>query len=160
MTQSGDRNSKPLNNLEDILLETFNTQNDGGGDEFSRLQELLVKPDILKMRQQIAQLEGKFPEIDNIRDRVSKLEEELPEIVNLGKRVTNLEKEVVDLDSQIDERNELIKIVLSLISELLNRKLGKLKTELLSEIVPLIEKQLQQEQTLSIRVSGINRDPD
>lgn len=160
MTQSGDRNSKPLNSLEDILLGTFSAQNDGGGDEFSRLQELLVKPDILQMRQQIAQLEGKFPEIDNIRDRVSKLEAELPEIAHLGKRVSNLEKEVVDLDSQIEERNELIKIVLSLISELLNRKLAKLKTELLSEIVPLIEKQLQQEQTLSIRVSGINRDPD
>lgn len=159
MTQANNQDSERLSNLEDILLGTLNAQNEGG-DEFSRLQELLVKPDILKMRNQIAKLEEKFPEIVNIRDRVNKLEEELPEIGILSNRVTNLEKEVVDLESQIDEPKELIKIVLSLISELLNRKLAKLKAEILEEIVPLIEEQLQQEQTLSIRVSGINRDPE
>lgn len=159
MTQESDRDSEGLPNLEDILLGTLNVQNEGG-DEFSRLQELLVKPDILKMRNQIAKLEEKFPEIVNIRERVNKLEEELPEIAILSNRVTNLEKEVVDLESQIDEPKELIKIVLSLISELLNRKLAKLKTEILEEIVPLIQEQSQQEQTLSIRVSGINRDPE
>ncbi|MCP2727522.1 hypothetical protein [Limnofasciculus baicalensis] len=159
MTQSNNRDSEGLPNLEDILLGTLNAQNEGG-DEFSRLQELLVKPDILRMRQQISKLEEKFPEIVNIRDRVNKLEEELPEIAILSNRVTNLEKEVVDLESQIDEPKELIKIVLSLISELLNHKLAKLKAEILEEIVPLIQEQSQQEQTLSIRVSGINRDPE
>ncbi len=159
MNQKSDRDSDGLPNLEDILLGTLNAQNEGG-DEFSRLQELLVKPDILKMRNQIAKLEEKFPEIVNIRDRVNKLEEELPEIAILSNRVTNLEKEVVDLENQIDEPKELIKIVLSLISELLTRKLAKLKSEILEEIVPLIEEQLQQEQTLSIRVSGIDRDPE
>lgn len=159
MTKKSDRDSEGFPNLEDILLGTLNPQNDGG-DEFSRLQELLVKPDILKMRNQIAKLEEKFPEIANIRDRVNKIEEELPEIAKLSNRLTNLEKEIVDLEAQLDEPKELIKIVLSLISELLNLKLGKLKAEILEEIVPLIEEQLQQEQTLSIRVSGINQDPE
>ena len=164
MTQPNNEDSKGLKNLEDILLGTLNAINEDSnakndtGNEFDRLQELLVKPDILRMRNQIAQIEEKFPEIVTIRDRVNKLEEELPEIASLSNRVANLENEVVDLESQIDEPKEMMKILLPLISELLNRKLVKLKEELLEEIVPMIKELSQQEQTLSIRVSGVDRD--
>lgn len=174
MTQSKDED---LGSLEDILLESLKSQ-DNQGDEhdgFERLQELLVKPEVVRMRNQIASIEKKLPEVarirkqvDNleqklpelleIRDKVDDLERKLPELLEIQDRVDSLEQKFIDLASQIDEPKELTKIILSLISELINRKFDELKEEMLEALTSITKEKPEQDTTLSIRLVGIRED--
>lgn len=77
----------------------------GTGDEFSRLQELLVKPEILRMRDQVARLEKALPEVLNMRDQVKAIEEEFPKVLTMGDRLSTVEAEIPvihELQAQID----------------------------------------------------------
>ncbi|KOR37912.1 MULTISPECIES: hypothetical protein [Planktothricoides] len=57
-------NQKPksyaLENLENMILESFNFHQNDKEDEFNRLPEILVAPDLLKMRDRMSQLEKEF----------------------------------------------------------------------------------------------------
>lgn len=96
MPEFNSENLKGLEQLEDMLL--------GGGehssnkkDEFDRLQELLVKPDIIKMRNQVAEIERQLPQVLGVGDRVAKIEQEVPEVLGMRDRVAKIEQQVPEL---------------------------------------------------------------
>jgi hypothetical protein len=84
-----------------------------------------------------------------------------PEMIEFRERISQLEKKVNQLENN-NQAQEFAEIFLPLISKLLNRKLAKLKQEIVGELSPLIERlieeQYDQEKNLSIRVIGIQKD--
>jgi Tfp pilus assembly protein PilO len=174
MTQSSDED---LAGLEDILLETLKSQDNESNQHngFERLQELLVKPEVVRMRNQIANLEKKLPEVASlrkqvnnleqklpelleIRDKVANLEQQLPELLEIRDKVDDLERKFIDLANQIDEPKELTKMILSLISELINRKFDEFKEEIFEVLTSIKKEEPEQDTTLSIRLIGLRKD--
>jgi hypothetical protein len=181
-------NNENLGSLEEFLLGNLNATGNAD-DGYERLQELLIKPEMIRIRDQVARLEKELPQILKVRarvveleqefpkllgmqdrlsgleqeipeflgmrDRLSGLEQEIPELLGMRDHVDRLEDKLAQLERQIDRSEELTKLMLPLISELLNRKFAEFKKEMLSEITPLIEKLAQEEKSLSIRVSGL-----
>jgi hypothetical protein len=181
-------NNEDLGNLEEFLLGTLNSSSHTD-DGFERLQELLVKPEIIRMRNQVARLEEELPQVLKVRDRVAEMEQEFPKVLGMHERLSQLEQEfpellgmraclsqleqefpellgmrdriaeledgLAELESQIDRSEELTKLMLPLISELLNRKFAEFKKEMLEEITPLIDKLTKEEKSVSIRVTGL-----
>lgn len=89
----------------------------GTGDEFSRLQELLVKPEILRMRDQVARLEKALPEVLNMRDQVKAIEVEFPKVLKMGDRLSTVEAEISviqELKAQINALQEQFPEVLEM----------------------------------------------
>lgn len=84
-----------------------------------------------------------------------------PEMIEFRERIGQLEHKCATLESRNDAE-EFARIFLPLMSKLLNRKLAKLKQEIVSELTPLlerlIEEQYDREKHLSIRVVGIQKD--
>ena len=157
MTQSSDED---LVGLEDILLETLKSQDNESNqhDGFERLQELLVKPEVVRMRNQIANLEKKLPEVASLRKQVNNLEQKLPELLEIRDKVDDLERKFIDLANQIDEPKELTKMILSLISELINRKFDEFKEEIFEVLTSIKKEEPEQDTTLSIRLIGLRKD--
>ena len=157
MTQSSDED---LAGLEDILLETLKSQDNESNqhDGFERLQELLVKPEVVRMRNQIANLEKKLPEVASLRKQVNNLEQKLPELLEIRDKVDDLERKFIDLANQIDEPKELTKMILSLISELINRKFDEFKEEIFEVLTSIKKEEPEQDTTLSIRLIGLRKD--
>lgn len=84
-----------------------------------------------------------------------------PEITEFRERIGKLETQYQKIESRNDAQ-DFVEIFLPLMSKLLNRKLAKLKQEIVGELAPLIERlveeQYDQEKNLSIRVVGIQKD--
>lgn len=97
------------------------------GDEFSLLQELLVKPDIASMRQHIAQLEKELPQL---QQRLDVVEEMLPE---LAARQDEIDQTLATI-GQAPDQTQLLRVLVPLISQLLDRKLAALEIRLLEQI--------------------------
>lgn len=181
-------NNEELGNLEEFLLNSLSSSTNAD-DGYERLQELLIKPEMIRIRDQVARLEKELPPILKVRDRVVELEQEFPKLLGMQDRIAGLEQEIpeflgmrdriagleqelpellgmrdrvdriedglAELESQLDRSEELTKLMVPLISELLNRKFAEFKKEMLQEIVPLIEQLSEEEKSLSIRVTGL-----
>lgn len=84
-----------------------------------------------------------------------------PEITEFRERIGQLETQYQKLENRNDAQ-DFVDILLPLMSKLLNRKLAKLKQEIVGELAPLIERlveeQYDREKHLSIRVVGIQKD--
>jgi hypothetical protein len=84
-----------------------------------------------------------------------------PEITEFRERIGKLETQYKKIENRNDAQ-DFVEMFLPLMSKLLNRKLAKLKQEIVGELAPLIERlveeQYDRDKTLSIRVVGIQKD--
>lgn len=156
-----------------------------GVDEFGALQDLLVKPEIRAMQSQLARLEEELPDVQQIKTqiteittelpqlrqmqgRLEELEDVLPEWENMKVRVTHLEEAVPELLAVRDRLDQLdstpdtalIRLLMPLISELLDQKLARLEANLNTQLVAFAERAGGSfaPEHLSFRVQAI--DPD
>jgi hypothetical protein len=84
-----------------------------------------------------------------------------PEMIEFRERIGNLEQKYDRIENRNDAQ-KIAEVFLPLMSKLLNRKLAKLKNEIVGELTPLLERlveeQYDREKNLSIRVVGIQKD--
>lgn len=169
-----DRAEGGINDLAAMLLggdpaPTSDAQS-SGGDEFSLLQDLLVKPDIQQMRQQLAQLEQSFPELEA---RLANLEGN-EEAIGTLTRIAALEAKFTALAAQFPELTALqaqfpspspnptnqqatfalIKVLMPVIAAMLDRKLAALEARLLARLSSQFSSQTIPP-SLSIRLSAV-----
>lgn len=156
MSKNEDQQSEALENLEQMLLGSLNSNQDGEGNEFNRLQEMLVDPELLKMRDRVLKVEQKLPELIQLSEQVKQLGENSEEILSLKNQVKNLEKEFQQFEGKFHDSKDMIKIILPIVSKIMNRQLNQFKEEIIQAIVPLIEQHQQNQRSLSIRVVGLN----
>jgi hypothetical protein len=87
-----------------------------------------------------------------------------PEVVELQDRMAKAEQKLGEVERQMFDPQDLVKLMLPLISKLLDRKLAKLKTEILETIEPMVDRivevQNEQHNALSIRVIGVQKNSD
>ncbi|MEM8637442.1 MAG: hypothetical protein AAGG51_01295 [Cyanobacteria bacterium P01_G01_bin.54] len=95
------------------------TTDQEGFDEFGALQELLVKPEILTMRDHLARIEGELPEIKQVKAQVTELSQALPQIRRMQGRLEHLEAVLPEWD------------------------VVKRKVDYLEDLVPTVQQQLQ-----------------
>ena len=78
MSEKQDQTSEPFGNLGN-LLGSLNSNQDSQPDDFNRLQEMLVDPELLKMRDRVVNLETK------IQDALTKIDDFVtPSLVKRG----------------------------------------------------------------------------
>jgi hypothetical protein len=96
-------------------------------EEYDRLQQLLVSPEVVELQEQMAKVE---------------------------QRLSNLEHQQFD-------PQELVKLMLPVISQLLSRQLAEFKAELLAQIEEIVDRAIesehQKQDSLSIRVIGVQK---
>jgi hypothetical protein len=185
------------------------------GDGFSKLQELLVKPDIQQMREHLARIEQDFPDLkarvetletdvqdlQAIQDRINQLEQQVPELLVMKQQIDQLidhrsshwgvevahappiptaSSDVVDEPhapppatpspdpkttplpaSSSDTKTSLalVKLLMPIISSMLDRKLDALETRVIAAIQEHSGDAIAPPPSLSIRLSGIDSDP-
>lgn len=160
MSQNQDRQSEALENLEQMLLGSLNAEgsDSSSGDDFNRLQEMLVDPELLKMRDRVLKLEQKIPDIIEISEKINQIEEDFSALVDIRERVEQLEQYLKQLENQIAQPKDIIKVILPIMSKIVNRQLREFKKELLQEIVPIVKEYQGEQRKLSIRVVGLSSD--
>ena len=121
-----------LGNLGSLLFGLGGRQKSAGttDEEYDRLQQLLVSP----------------------------------EIVELQGRMANAEQKLSDLENKQFDPQDLVKAMVPVISQLLSHQLAELKTQLLADVQEVvnraIEAQNQKQDSLSIRVIGVQKTTD
>ncbi len=121
-----------LGNLGSLLFGLGGGQKSAGttDEEYDRLQQLLVSP----------------------------------EIVELQGRMANAEQKLSDLENKQFDPQDLVKAMVPVISQLLSHQLAELKTQLLADVQEVvnraIEAQNQKQDSLSIRVIGVQKTTD
>jgi hypothetical protein len=130
MEHSEDLENEGLGNLGSLLFGLGG----GGGkpagttdEEYDRLQQLLVSPEVLELQQQMAQVEQKLSDLDR---------------------------------PQFDPQ-ELVQLMVPIISQLLSSQLAQFKAELLAQIEEIVDRAIdsehQKQDSLSIRVIGVQK---
>lgn len=159
-----DADAKALNDLQQLFgglaaqgasSEPSDVAASGGVDEFGTLQDLLVKPEIRTMQEQLARLEEELPDVQRIKTQITEITTELPEIrriqgrleqledvlpewETIKTRVNHLEETVPELLAVRDRLDQieqtadvaLARLLMPLISQLLDQKLARLEANL------------------------------
>ncbi|NEO85173.1 MAG: hypothetical protein F6J87_13130 [Spirulina sp. SIO3F2] len=160
-----DADAKALNDLQQLFgglaaqeasSDTSDAAASGGGvDEFGTLQDLLVKPEIRTMQEQLARLEEEIPDVQRVKEqiieittelpeirrmqgRLAQLEDVLPEWETVKTRVSHLEETVPELLAVSDRLDQIeqhadvaiARLLMPLISQLLDQKLARLEANL------------------------------
>lgn len=182
--------SDALENLENIIIENLNFNQGGMENDFNRLQEILVDPELLTMRDRILEVEKKLPEIFTNRDRINLLDKKIAAISQLREQLQSLESKIQDIpgdrifqqlatiqstleeiQSKIDNNKDIVKIIIPIISNLMQRQftqfkqeffqeITQFKQELFQEIILTMKSQQEEQKNLSIRVTGIQANSD
>lgn len=171
--------SDALENLENIIIENLNFTQGGKEDDFNRLQEILVDPELLTMRDRILEVERKLPEIFTNRDRINVLDKKIAGISQIREQLESLESKIQEIPAEticqqlatiqstleeiqgkIDNNKDIVKILIPIISNLMQRQFTQFKQELFQEIILTIKSQQEQHKNLSIRVTGIQANSD
>ena len=160
MSQNQEQPSEALENLEQMLLGSVNADPDSGND-FNRLQEMLVDPELLKMRDRVLKLEQKIPGVLGLSEKVEQIEEDFDALGDIPHQVEQLEQYLKQIENQIDRPKDIIKVIIPIMSNIVNRQLREFKKELIQEIVPIVKQYQEEQRKLSIRVVGRSSDnPD
>jgi hypothetical protein len=171
--------SDALENLENIIIENLNFTQGVKEDDFNRLQEILVDPELLTMRDRILEVERKLPEIFTNRDRINVLDKKIGAISQISDQLQSLEAKIQDIpgdpisqqlatiqatleeiQSKIDNNKDIVKIIIPIISNLMQRQFTQFKQELFQEMILTIKSQQEEQKNLSIRVTGIQANSD
>lgn len=171
--------SDALENLENIIIENLNFTQGGKEDDFNRLQEILVDPELLTMRDRILEVERKLPEIFTNRDRINVLDKKIAAISQIREQLASLESKIQDIPGdtiyqqlatiqstleeikgKIDNNKDIVKIIIPIISNLMQRQFTQFKQELFQEMIIAIKSQQEEQKNLSIRVTGIQANSD
>lgn len=112
------------------------------GDEFNVLQDLLVSPEIVKVRSHIKSLEGRCDALE--------------------KKCETLQQQCDELEDDLEKKDQIINSIIPTLSNIFSDKLSDLKQDILIEISIMLKQfvaeQTPQEQKLSIQVTGIRKD--
>jgi hypothetical protein len=94
MSENQDRPSEALENLEQMLLGSLNADGAGSesGDDFNRLQEMLVDPELLKMRDRVFKIEQEITDVIEMREKIQHLEEGFDALEDIRYQVEQLER--------------------------------------------------------------------
>ncbi|MGB3199957.1 MAG: hypothetical protein WBA99_03590 [Nodosilinea sp.] len=87
-----------------------------------------------------------------------------PELGEFREHLTALDQRCADLEQQLDQSTKLVKLLIPLISELLNRQSAELKQEFNTLLEPITERLKAIEsgletRELSIQITGLDPDP-
>jgi hypothetical protein len=158
MSENQDRPSEALENLEQMLLGSLNADGAGSesGDDFNRLQEMLVDPELLKMRDRVFKIEQEITDVIEMREKIQHLEEGFDALEDIRYQVEQLERYFKQLDNKIDRPKDIIKVIIPIMSNIVNRQLREFKKEIIQEIVPIIKQYQEEQRKLSIRVVGVS----
>jgi hypothetical protein len=187
------------------------------GDGFSKLQELLVKPDIQQIQEHLAQIERDFPalkariealetedqDLQAIQDRIHQLEQQVPELLVMKQQIDRLidhrsshwgvevahappppnvahtspppdvahtpptaiaspDPVPAPLPAPSDDTKTslaLVKLLMPIISSMLDRKLDALETRVIAAIQEHAGDAIAPPPSLSIQLSGVDSDP-
>ncbi len=167
-----DQTSPALGSLESLLLGSLNanqnsdqdSDQDSESDDFSRLQEMLVDPEVLRMRERMSNVEHYIPEIEKLRERLDLIEKkyvdkEFEASLEIRKKLEKIEtnvKKVTKIEGYFDQPKDLIKLFLPIMSKIMNRQLNEFKKEIVQALVPIIKESQEEHRKLSIRVVGVN----
>jgi hypothetical protein len=130
MEHSEDLENEGLGNLGSLLFGLGGGGGKSAGttdEEYDRLQQLLVSPEVAELQQQMAQVEQKLSQLEN---------------------------------QQFDPQ-ELVQLMVPVISQLLSSQLAQFKAELLAQIEEIVDRAIdsehQKQDSLSIRVIGVQK---
>ena len=142
-------NLEDLESAEENLLQTFGALA-GGGDEFDQLQELLVKPEILELRDRMTELEQKL-------EALSKRDYDPKKFIQLMVPVMAelLNRHFGEFTQQI-----LIQFKQEIFLEFKQQIVAEFKQDMLDAIAPIANKvnTSSPDTNLSIRVIGLQKD--
>jgi hypothetical protein len=171
--------SDALENLENIILENLNFTQGGKEDDFNRLQEILVDPELLTIRDRMSEVERKVTEIFTNRDRINVLDQKIAAISGIREQLESLEAKIQDIPAdkicqqlatiqstieeiqgKIDNNKDIVKIIIPIISNLMQRQFTQFKQELFQEIILTIKSQQEEHKNLSIQIKGMQANSD
>jgi len=150
-----DQTGNPLGNLENIILGSLNSHSDAEGDDFSRLQEMLVDPEVLRMRERMSRVESHLPEVVKMKEKFTRIEQQFDDLSALKAQLEQLESDFKQFEESPTPK-DIIKLIVPIMSKIMNRQLNQFKQEILEAIVPIVEEYQQNQRQLSIRVVGID----
>jgi hypothetical protein len=94
-------NQKPksdaLENLENMILESFNYHQKEKEDEFNRLQEILVDPELLKMRDRMVEAEKEISGISPMREKINRLEKDIKDISIIPQQLESVKAKIQEI---------------------------------------------------------------
>ena len=152
-----DQASQALGNLQNLMRGSLNSNDESSeSDDFSRLQEMLVDPEVLRMRERMTKVEHYIPEIDKLRERFDRIEQEFEDLLGIRAKLEELENNVKKLEDGFDNPKDIIKLFLPIMSKIMNRQLNEFKQEIVQAIVPIIKESQEDHRKLSIRVVGVD----
>ena len=148
------------------LLDSLGSLMGGGGDEFDQLQELLVKPEILELRDHMSELRKKVAELEkrdyDPKDFVRLMLPLMSELLN--RQFVEFKQQIfVEFKQQIFvefKQQIFVEFKQQIFAEFKQEIFAEFKQDVLGAIAPILDKvnAPEPESNLSIRVIGLQKD--